>query len=503
MMGEIYTLAKTTLSWLGEAADQSDVAMALIQTLGDWTREHEGEIFDGEGEDMPDDGSVQTMTAAIEWLGFPLSAQNWPAVWRFLERPYWSRVWVIQELAVRGGIRKASGVFVCGEDEFERPQFDYFCVLILFILLYGQSIRASSLEIEEPHRSMLINGHPPGLTMSQVVTACTGGSNRNLDWLLRTSARFQATDPRDKLYALLGLVEDGNIITPDYSKSYEEVVRMFVASHIEKYSSLRVLLGNRYRAIPSSPSWVPDLLSQEFHGGSGLIPAIGNDRFQASGSRLAVASLNVTLSSLFCRGVSIDIIDKAIGPLLMVEKQLDSAVQDLQTAAQSVGQNTFFDALIDFYRTLAPGSGEAFWRTLCLDGDWSGIDTVFPAPAIFELQMRVAFGMDRIPADFMAGTPENTRYIEFVGPFTRSLMIALSNRTFFTLKDGRMGVGPYLAQPGDLVVVLFGAVFCLVLRPVGDNRYRLVGDAYVHGAMSGELVGGTNDQEDGQVFELI
>jgi hypothetical protein len=124
VMGDIYTMAQTTLSWLGEASDDSDDALELIRALGDWAQDHEGEIFDGKGDEPPDDGSIQTTTDAIEWLGFPLRDQNWPALWQLLERPYWTRMWIIQELAVRGRMSKASGTFICGKSQADRTQYD-------------------------------------------------------------------------------------------------------------------------------------------------------------------------------------------------------------------------------------------------------------------------------------------------------------------------------------------------------------------------------------------
>lgn len=203
MMANIYSKAKTTVSWLGEAANESDDAVELIRKLGDWAREHEGEIFEGEGEEPPSDGSIQTTADFIEWLGFPLRRQNWPALWRFLERPYWSRVWIIQELAVRGRFTKASGVFYCGTTRFERTQFDCFCGLILFMVINtsGMTFRTDTHELDEPLRSMLTNGHPPGLTMSQTLAACTGGENRTTDWLLRVTARLGNRPARQALCA--------------------------------------------------------------------------------------------------------------------------------------------------------------------------------------------------------------------------------------------------------------------------------------------------------------
>ncbi|KAH6892526.1 hypothetical protein B0T10DRAFT_537491 [Thelonectria olida] len=473
MMANISSKAETTISWLGEAAEESDDAVELIRKLGDWTRDHQGEIFDGEGDEPPGDGSIQTTTDAIEWLGLPLRKQNWPAVWRFLERPYWARVWIIQELAVRGRLAKASGILYCGTKQAERAQFDYFCGLMLVIIMSRKTVRADTHELDEPLKSMIIGGHPQGLTMAQTLGALTGDENNNLDWLLRVTARSKATDPRDKLYALLGLAGDGDLPTPDYTMGYEQMLKNFVSSHIKRYNSLTAVLGNRYIEMPSGPSWVPDLLHDNFHGGRGLIPAADNNCFRAAGSRTAIISINGALDTLSARGVSVGEIDKVIGPLIVAEK-LSDPTQSIQSVSMSLGQDTFLEALRDFGKGLPESSREAFWRTFRPD---------------FALKQQVAFGLDSIPADFMPREPESARYVAFVRPFTASLQAALSNRTFIATKDGRMGVGPYLAQAGDIVVVMFGAPFCLLLRPVG-HEYRLVGDAYVHGIMPGELVKG-------------
>ncbi|KAK0723527.1 hypothetical protein B0T26DRAFT_675088 [Lasiosphaeria miniovina] len=96
MMNEVYVRATRTVSWLGEAADESDAAMELIRTLRDWVREHADAIWGDDDDDddnddndelpddgsiqtatddndeLPDDGSIQTAIDAIEWLGFPL-----------------------------------------------------------------------------------------------------------------------------------------------------------------------------------------------------------------------------------------------------------------------------------------------------------------------------------------------------------------------------------------------------------------------------------------------
>ena len=78
--------------------------------------------------------------------------------------------------------------------------------------------------------------------------------------------------------------------------------------------------------------------------------------------------------------------------------------------------------------------------------------------------------------------------------------VASSNRSFFTTECSHMGIGPYRAQSGDVVALLFGSPLFVILRQVGaTDVYQLIGDAYFHGAMQGELV---RERAEGE-FELL
>lgn len=70
-----------------------------------------------------------------------------------------------------------------------------------------------------------------------------------------------ATDPRDHVYALLGLAEDGEEFEVDYTKSVAQVfcdtARRILSS--SQQLMLLNLLGNvRSSSDPTLPSWVPD-----------------------------------------------------------------------------------------------------------------------------------------------------------------------------------------------------------------------------------------------------
>ncbi|KAL8926894.1 MAG: hypothetical protein Q9208_002703 [Pyrenodesmia sp. 3 TL-2023] len=62
------------------------------------------------------------------------------------------------------------------------------------------------------------------------------------------------------------------------------------------------------------------------------------------------------------------------------------------------------------------------------------------------------------------------------------------NRKFCITKKRYMGWCPFDTKPGDRVCILFGGQTPYVVRKQG-NGYRLLGEAYLHGVMDGEVLG--------------
>ena len=87
--------------------------------------------------------------------------------------------------------------------------------------------------------------------------------------------------------------------------------------------------------------------------------------------------------------------------------------------------------------------------------------------------------------------------------FSREMTNILHTRQLFVTKAGRFGYTKRGVQPGDVVVVFSSAPVPHVLRRVrqeGDSveRWRFVGDAYVHDLMDFEA-----DEMDAEVAELV
>jgi hypothetical protein len=79
-----------------------------------------------------------------------------------------------------------------------------------------------------------------------------------------------------------------------------------------------------------------------------------------------------------------------------------------------------------------------------------------------------------------------------------------TGRKVFCTKQGVLGLGPALLGEGDLCCVMFGAQVPFILRRVGE-KYKLVGEAYVHGVMKGEAMVDwmLGEKYEKQIFTLV
>ena len=73
-----------------------------------------------------------------------------------------------------------------------------------------------------------------------------------------------ATDPRDKIYAILGLINCGPKVSPDYSLSCKKVYTAAFRAMLEYFGDLRVynyLQDSHLDREKELPSWVPDFMA--------------------------------------------------------------------------------------------------------------------------------------------------------------------------------------------------------------------------------------------------
>jgi hypothetical protein len=204
----IYKLARNVVVWLGPEANDSGRAMDLIHSLS------EACIL----------GKAKSLGVALRQNPELLGKGAWLALSLLLDRPYWHRMWIIQELSMGG--RKAP--LLCGrkvvlwEDLFRAVYtFGKSNVDIMFSCIdrerstaglpdYGLN-RNKIIHINDEHN------HQAGIRESKFMC------------LLDLGRKPEATNPRDKVYGILDLMDTSVSaqLTPDYTLSTHEVYTSF------------------------------------------------------------------------------------------------------------------------------------------------------------------------------------------------------------------------------------------------------------------------------------
>jgi hypothetical protein len=85
-----------------------------------------------------------------------------------------------------------------------------------------------------------------------------------------------------------------------------------------------------------------------------------------------------------------------------------------------------------------------------------------------------------------------------IGTMYRVRMQEMAGKRPFISKVGYVGMGPMYMRIGDKIAILNGATVPFVVRPVGKDKYKLMGECYCDGIMHGEFIEGG-----GQVQKIV
>jgi hypothetical protein len=232
LMRDIYKKARRTLIWLGRGTEKIRQGFAIIPTL---IR-----------------ASKEKWSMAECLLDWELVA-NLPRLWAILENPYFARVWIVQEI-----VFSTDQLVVCGG-----------------LTVSWRDFSAAIVYSREAGIALPL-GQPSSLNFWSIQSSVMDLANHFdrgfLNLLLRFRS-FHATDPRDKVYALLGLTKVAGQggrqiqIQPDYDlRLSAEGIFIYSALEIIRTSGNLDIFSVPRAAIPSDlklPSWVPDWTSEE------------------------------------------------------------------------------------------------------------------------------------------------------------------------------------------------------------------------------------------------
>ena len=321
--------------------------------------------------------------------------------------------------------------------------------------------------------------------------------------------KLDATDPRDKIYAALGLVKEGSNVIPDYDNEVAEVYRSFARQYIEEHKTLD-LLEECSLSADDIVSWAPNYSRKVY--GHILEKHNVRDRsirlYNASRGKPAQFRFSDNSTTLTLIGCYSDPI-KAVGtkwkfstPIDMLDATYNK--QNLPSGRSPSEINPTLgptlaqwkELMVNYGRNRAPGKRDvsyenltqiryvhanddlksAFDKTLCADIKWvPDID-----PMRLARHARISTGEDVAfePIDWQTGEVK----AEF--------KFAMKERIFFITRDGYIGLAPEAAQEGDVVCVVLGGEVPYVIRPKKNGHYLFVGECYVHGLMDGQALRG-------------
>jgi hypothetical protein len=346
------------------------------------------------------------------------------------------------------------------------------------LLKQGLGVTYSFLDLDRLRRSFHLD---PGLQIEEPISQ---RDRSNLQQILQDTIEREASDPRDHIYAILGLIRYHHGIrpyrdvVPDYSKTIRQVYCEAVAFALEVEETLGILQFRNHIRDPQLPSWVPNFSSQipryprnapdHWHrwSSSGIL------RVPESMARSRRPLVSEDLDALYVSGRVVSMINKTLDltgirtkPLEIFQKIHDFAIPN---ASQAIAESPQL-----FYLH------EALWRVLVANRS-SG--NSFPCPGGFrEAYKNLTSGIRRQEDE--------------PSPAIRLFLLAACNaicfssssphRRLFLTVDGRLGFGPPDCQRGDLICVVFSCRMPLIMRTY-QECYELIGDAYVHGMMEGQ-----------------
>jgi hypothetical protein len=452
IMGEIYEHAQEVICDLGEADWEPQPAIELLRMIISSLSKLEA------GEPL--------FAADFQQYSLPdVHDEKWQGLRILLRLPWFRRLWVQRELALAKNAHMLWGLTL-----FEWKFLDE---AIVYTFRYQIDCALALADILNQNDLVTVN---------QIRSMGTLRNNtlkkkevRLID-LVHAAQGAEVTDPRDKIYSILGLTVDASdpALCVNYSESTSTVYTRVSQRLVKKYGGdqqhgIRLLYfstGPR----DGSPSWAIDW-NKDFSLGEMAVG--GKGIYHATEGRLPKMHVGKD-DSLVVAGSKFDSIEK-----------------------------------VTSIRTESVGGGYSDWESFC---DWEAeahalIDDL-PTYPTFEPSMHAYMTTligDSHEYQKLDGSAIADSYAAYFAPYSDDRAIradlfrraapfrfragAVIYRRFCVTGKGYFGLVPAKAQVGDLVCLLLGGDAPVVLRrDESDGLYIYIGDCYVHGIMNGEAM---------------
>lgn len=445
-MGKIYSTVRLVVIWLGREIEGGDPGLRRLAdgpSLWNW-----------------EDSEIRSATGTL------------------FERDWWSRCWIIQEF-----FNSTDQIFVCG-----------------YITLSGGTVHRIFHAFYTSNRIIDVD-HDYSHFFTFAKRQSDELKHLMLDW-----GHTEATDPRDKVYAFLGLAKDLDTIIPDYNALPRDVYTDLVRRYVEEDGNLEIICTHhRGRNSLTLPSWVPDwsisrpgVHNWTIHTNYDPFFAAGYVNIKRSIFGRTLPSVDKDISTWRRRRrkiTSVKRISFEDGGALRVRGVFIGCISDIGDEIEPPSFN--MDGLKNAIRKWAPPevksgtyhTGESnlrsFSRTLVTDHHERAR---YNESNIYKLERNIRNILSDTSADIDPAEAHPLRRPTYTSRFA-------------ILDSGHFAMVPLAAEVGEEVWILHGASVPMVLKgqqpPHLEIRTRqMVGPSYVHGVMDGEMASDESDEWD-------
>ncbi|KFY95312.1 hypothetical protein V500_02843 [Pseudogymnoascus sp. VKM F-4518 (FW-2643)] len=473
IMRKIYENATRVIVWPGDSSS-SRLASAMLYDLYGTSLMFQGSAYDFD-----------------KWFFHERYSPRWLALVQLLKKPYFSRIWVLQEIAVASNVQVLhGGIYIPWE--------------IMFKIM---------TDLWHPHRraSLAYTSNPEMRTFHQS-SQSDPAHNASIIWLLYEKHVGLAMETTPSLIA----IDYEDTPAQVYIKSTRNILGR-ENDHFDILSNSGIGYRKKTDVADSLsttlPSWVADWSSQRV----GFTLA---SRGEGTGGYCSSTHTEITidflqyvpessLEILSLKGILIDTIDE-LGCTLDTERESgEISISDYSTTVNlwyEEAKDITFRKAKNPYPQGNQSRAEALWRTIIGDTAYQ----IRPAPPEFGQYFSkwVEWGAIMQSAGTRSGLEDmmkkNDPQVEAMNSelsnetiqsgmrdYSNNLAEISVGRRFCVTKDGYMGLVPPGTEGGDLVCIIAGAPTPYLLRRFKHSSsktfpmelYQLVGECYIHGRM--------------------
>lgn len=490
MMADIYRHATRNLIWLGEDDGTVKTALSNVEILTSDIMVKTDSLATFPL--VPDSNHHFHQSSGID---VEFDAQS---IIRLISRPWFSRLWVVQEVALA-----KSNLCHCGPWTFDLIPLlrvaKWLWTKRLHIRLHGTDDFALVRQIfASVHNLHDVVDEDLGFFHIAVKKGWFDERDVTAPWfsILDMTTIFNATQPVDHVFAVLGLwqlfspIRTGlpALLLPDYFKSVSEVFRDATRYAIMESESLALWQNLHRRPKDDSilPTWVrrwdrsfdPHHDPTPFHRG-----------FWASGDWIGEKfdpapdlPNSIVLEGIFIdavQGSQVDVVSEVFSDPHFGPRFVDEIKNLIYNHPETKEK---YDLEVALRTTLV--AAENAERDVATEDDLRGLD---------DLQQH--FWSKNVIAPSFVQLSSDSEYIEAPAHIRRAARYGEAAwrmcflRRFFVTAAGKIGLGPQTMQSGDFAVVVYGCEWPVILRCDQDTKtYQLIGTAWIYGIMKGEAV---------------